>query len=371
MDPTGTKWRKYRVVRKEAESRCITSFYFQPIDGASLEPFKPGQFLTFRLRDRGSADVVRNYSLSNTPDEPGHYRISVKRELSPLGDLSLPPGIASNYLHDQINIGDEIEIFGPSGGFYLNEESTRPVLLLSGGVGLTPLVSMAHRLARAATRRTWFVHACESGDVHALRREIEMLAAGAENLRTYFCYNKPTDIDRQTSAFDGEGFITAEKLQTLLPLDDYECYLCGPSTFMQALYDILTKLGIREERIHYEFFGPATVLKPTRSDSAVPKPAVAEITSTTTVAERVSPLVIFAKSGLCVPWDDKFESILELAETHGLTPDFSCRSGVCSSCQCKLISGTVVYAEELLSEVESGAVLICCSKPAGDVSLDI
>lgn len=372
MQSTGTRWRRYRLASKQSESSCITSFYFQSSDGTALTPFKPGQFLTFQFHDDiHNTDIVRNYSLSNGPDETTHYRISVKREPPPPGQESLPPGFGSSYLHDRLNTGDEIEIFGPSGGFCLDEESTRPVLLLSGGVGLTPLVSMAHRLVRCGIRRTWFIHACENGDVHAFRRELQAAMATTEKFRCSFFYNKPTDQDRKLSTFDGEGFITAERLQELLPLDDYDCYLCGPSAFMQAIYDTLTRLGIREERIHYEFFGPATVLKSHRNSSTRTSSSLRELSDLPVEKPSTSPLVTFARSGVSAPWDDKFSSILEFAEALGLAPDFSCRAGICSSCQCALQSGSVSYTEELLSELEAGTVLICCSKPAGDVVLDI
>jgi ferredoxin-NADP reductase len=368
-----TNWRRYRVVRKEAESSLITSFYFQPVDGQPVAAFKPGQFLTFRF-PAGGAEIVRNYSISSTPDETAHYRISVKREPPPPGAPGIPPGIASNHLHDSVAVGDEIDIRNPAGQFFLKEDSTRPVLLLSGGVGLTPMLSMAHRLARQGTRRTWFIHACLDGDVHACRREVEALAARSSNVRHYFCYANPTSRDRATAAFDSEGLLTAEKLQSFLPIDDYECYLCGPTPFMQAMFATLTRLGVAESRIFYEFFGPATVLRAPAAADVAPRSAAAPpppVVPAAKPADMARPLVTFARSGVSARWDDSCSSILELAEANGLSPEFSCRAGICSSCQCEVKSGSVEYFEELLGELEPGTALICCSKPAGDIVLDI
>jgi ferredoxin-NADP reductase len=364
-------WRRYRVIRKEAESSCITSFYFQPSDGKPLAPFRPGQFLTFRL-PVGAKQIARNYSVSSSPDEIAHYRISVKREPRPPGGPDLSPPSGSNYLHDLVAVGDEIDIRDPTGQFFLRDDSMRPVLLLSGGVGLTPMMSMAHHLAWQGSRKAWFIHACLDGDVHAFRGEIEELVARSPNLRRYFCYAIPTDRDRAAGAFDGEGLLTAEKLQSFLPIDDYECYLCGPTAFMQAVFTLLRRLGIPESQIFYEFFGPATILKAPAPVEDQPKPKEPALAPAAQAAAPSSgPLVTFAKSGVSVRWDGSCGSILELAEANGLSPEFSCRAGICSSCQCEITSGSVEYFEDLLGELEPGTALICCSKPAGDIVLDI
>ena len=367
-------WRSFELVRKQPESETITSFHFAPCDGKPLASFTPGQFLTFRFPKRdGSGEVLRNYSLSGPPAERRSYRISVKREAAPPG-TEVPPGLASCHLHDAVQIGHRLLIMEPRGQFTLDERSSRPVLLLSGGVGLTPLVAMAHRLVEQGMRRTWFIHACENGRVHAFRSEIADLAARCANFRSYFCYNAPDEDDRRNNAFDGEGLLTAEKLQSFLPIDSYDCYLCGPPAFMQAVFSMLIRLGVPEPQIHYEFFGPSTVLRAEAAPVVPSAPATAA-----QVAEQQgespqsgkAPIVTFARSGLSLPWDDSSESILAFAEANGLSPDFSCRAGVCSSCQCALKSGSVDYFEEPLGELEEGTVLICCSRPAGDVVLDL
>jgi ferredoxin-NADP reductase len=367
MQDTTQGWRLFEVVRKQAESETITSFHLAPCDGMGLAAFRPGQFLTLRLPiGEGGAEVLRTYSISSPPDETRFYRISVKREAA-LGGLDLPPGLASNYLHDGVEVGRRVSILPPRGEFVLREPCERPVLLISGGVGLTPMLAMAHRLAAQGTRRTWFIHACENGRLHAFREELANLKARAANLRTYTCYNKPDQADREGGAFDAEGLLTADKLQSFLPIDDYECYLCGPPGFMQALYAMLVRLGVNEPQIHYEFFGPATVLKP----GGASRVGTVAVPSAAVPATGDAPMVTFARSGISARWDDRYPSILEFAEAQGLSPDFSCRAGVCSTCRCTLRSGAVAYVEEPLVEPGDGMALICCSRPDGDITLDL
>lgn len=373
-DDGGRAWRVFEVVRKEAESATITSLYLAPSDRGPLAAFAPGQFLTLRLPiGPDGVDVLRTYSISSSPDEKRFYRISVKREPAPApgpAGSGVPPGLVSNHLHDGVAVGERIAILPPRGEFVLDQDSQRPVLLISGGVGLTPLVAMAHQLAAEGSRPTWFIHACVNRLAHAFRAEMADLAARSPNLRRYICYEKADAADRTAGACDAEGRLTAQMLQSFLPIDDYECYLCGPPGFMQAMYVTLIRLGVRQMRIHYEFFGPATVL---RSGDATEAPATAAGPSLgmAMAASAVEPRVTFARSGRSVIWADRYVSILELAEANGLTPDFSCRAGVCSTCRCGLRSGTVAYTEEPLAEPGEGSVLICCSRPESDIVLDL
>lgn len=340
----------YRVIAKLRESSLITSFHLAPVQG-KLAPFKPGQFLVFRLTVDG-AEVIRNYSLSGPPDPQGHYRISVKREEA---------GAISRHLHDGVQVGDVLHADGPRGAFVLDEASPRPVVLLSGGVGLTPMVSMLHRLA-ASQRRTLFLHACQSGEVHALRDEVGALVAAHPHLSAHYIYATPSQTDRDNGLFHDEGMITRAVLQRLLCLDDYDVYLCGPPPFMQAIYALLRDLGVAKERIAYEFFGPATVLGGAVAATVAPAPAAA-------VGGQLQ--VEFRKSGLVTQWTGAADSLLDLAESMGLSPDFSCRAGVCSTCKSQIISGDVAYFEEPLDEMQAGEVLLCCSRPTTSVVLDL
>ncbi|QYX56227.1 2Fe-2S iron-sulfur cluster binding domain-containing protein [Roseovarius sp. SCSIO 43702] len=381
-------FRTFRVADKRRESDIITSFHLVPVDGGALWPVRPGQYLTLKMPGEG-APVLKTYSVSNAAAETEHHRITVKREA---GQNGAPDGLGSCWLHDRIEVGDEIEIAPPRGHFVLNEESRRPVMLLSGGVGLTPLVSMLHSL-EGTGRDVYFIHACENGAVHALRDEVTVLAD--EHIRTLFVYRAPGEADRSAGAFHAEGMIDKAFLQSHLPLGDYEVYLCGPAPFMAAMYQLLRELGLPKDRIAYEFFGKATSLDklaeapaPARAPARNAAPAIRSLVNLTDpdawateetvveVAEQPSPEVAqadvrFRRSGVSEQWDGAADSLLELAENAGLNPEFSCRAGICNSCKCGLVSGEVEYFEEPLSPPEAGKVLICCARPKGPVVLDI
>ncbi|MBN9237986.1 ferredoxin-NADP reductase [Mesorhizobium sp. YL-MeA3-2017] len=356
-------FRELRVVAKKRESSTITSFHLEPADADGWRDFQPGQFLVFRIPTPDGGMVLRNYSVSCAPGLADRYRITVKREAAPAAGL--PDGVSSCHLHDSVAVGDVLVADGPRGDFVLDCESDRPVVLLSGGVGLTPLVSMLHALA-AGERRVFFIHACDNGDVHALREEVEGLAASRPGIIAHFCYRFPTGRDATSNPHHSQGVIARDLLQKLLPLDDYDFYLCGPPPFMQALYGILRDLGVARQRIAYEFFGPATILE------AEPRPIpVAPPVETAPQADGDNVAVEFRKSGIKAVWDGKADSLLAFAEDLGLSPEFSCRAGICGTCKSHLVAGEVAYFEEPLDELAEGEVLLCCSKPKGAVVLDL
>lgn len=354
-------FRELKVVAKVRESSIISSFLLEPVEPDGWRAFQPGQFLVFRIPVTGEQKfVLRNYSISSSPVYNGSYRITVKREAAP--NPGLPDGLSSCYLHDNIEVGDLLEAAGPRGDFVLDRSTKRPVVLLSGGVGLTPMVSMLHELAAGTERRVFFIHACENGDVHALRDEVNELAASRAGVNVHFCYRSPTERDAAAGRHQSEGIISRELLQSLLPLDDYDIYLCGPPPFMQAVYRIIGDLGVPQHRIAYEFFGPATVLEPTAAITPTQLAPAESLTGAVTVE--------FRKSGLKAVWDGNAESLLAFAEEQGLSLDFSCRAGICGACKSHLLVGDVIYFEEPLEELGDGEVLLCCSKPQGPIVLD-
>lgn len=357
----------FRVVEKRTESAAITSFVLAAADGSPRRPFRPGQFVIVRLPDANGGTLLRNYSLSGDARDPARLRISVKREPAPADRPELPPGQGSNYLHDCVEVGDLLELAGPAGEFVLDENSARPVLLLSGGVGLTPMLSMLHRLSRDSTRPVYFVHACENGAAHAFRDEVLTLAAARPGITVHFCYRNPSADDLAGQACHSQGLISRETLQALLPLDDYDAYLCGPRPFMQANWRLLRSLGIARERIHYEFFGPATILD--EDEATIPKPAGYKVATLNDVAKEDRLIVSFEASGVQATWEPSCHSLLELAEQAGLTVPFNCRAGLCNTCLTPLLQGEVEYAEPPLEQPGDGEVLMCCARPQTPVTL--
>lgn len=253
-------FQQLRVIRKVRESRIITSFHLVPVDPQGWRPFEAGQFLVLRIPEVGQRRAVpRSYSVSSSPAQQGRYRITVKREPAPSPEL--PDGIGSCWLHDRLDVGDTVSAAGPRGDFFLDRTSPRPAALLSGGVGLTPLVSMLHALSVQSGRRVHFIHACDNGDVHALRDEVLSLSCARPGITAHFCYRFPTDSDYAAGRHQSVGVVTRELIDRLLGEVEHDYYMCGPAPFMKAVYAMLRNRGVAKERIAYEFFGPASVLE--------------------------------------------------------------------------------------------------------------
>jgi ferredoxin-NADP reductase/phenylpropionate dioxygenase-like ring-hydroxylating dioxygenase large terminal subunit len=337
------------VAKVERESEIISSFYLRRVDGAKLTPWEPGQFLPIRVKFPGQdAPVLRTYSLS-TCANPDFYRLSIRRA---------DPGFVSPFMHDNAKPGFRIGALAPRGKFVLDQSSARPVVLVSGGVGLTPMIAISEHIV-AEGRRTgnfrpvYFVHGTQNSRVHAFGQHIKQLAAEHPAMRVHVCYSRPASTDKLAVTHDSEGQITMDLLKRVLPFGDYDFYLCGPSAFMNSLYAGLTGMGVRPERIHYESFGPGTVLKP----EITPKPGEAAARADGVARVR------FAKSGVDALWSGDKGSLLELAEAAGLAPKFGCRSGICSTCKTTITGGAVDYLEEPLAACGQNEVLLCCSTP--------
>ena len=253
-------WREFMVDRVVPESEIITSFYLRPRDGGPIMGFKPGQYLTFQLDIPGHGQVVRNYSVSCVPGQ-GYYRISVKREGAPDDAPDAPPGLASNYLHDQGGPGTVVRVSAPAGDFSLDEQIGRPLVLLSGGVGLTPILSMLDTLvAQDAQRDIWYVHAALSGRHHAMKQHLKEVVAAHPGVRSVVFYEFPTQEDVRGQDYDEPGRITMDWLKQTVPVAEADFYFCGPKGFMRMLAIGLRALDVPDERIHFEFFGPAEAL---------------------------------------------------------------------------------------------------------------
>ena len=245
-------FRHFIVDRKVEESDVITSFYLKPEDNRAIAGFQPGQYISINLEIAGEKFThIRQYSLSDAPGKD-YYRISIKRETS----TENPDGRVSNYLHDDVNEGDILKISAPAGDFFLDLQKKTPIVLLSGGVGLTPMMSMLKTVAQVQPEReVTFIHAAQNSSVHALRDEVDLIAE-KENVNSFVFYDSPTEEDRENHNFDFEGYVSKNWLKDHVAVQDADFYFCAPTPFMKAIYRSLKELGVNEERIHYEFFGP-------------------------------------------------------------------------------------------------------------------
>jgi ferredoxin-NADP reductase/MOSC domain-containing protein YiiM len=346
--PAWAGLRPFRVAEVVRESRSIASFVLEPVDREPLPAFRPGQYLTVRVQPDGAPRaLLRSFSLSAAPD-PRRYRLSVKRE---------PGGAVSAHLHDHVAAGDVIDVGAPRGLFALAADDA-PVVLLSAGVGATPVLAMLASLAgEHATREVWWIHGARNRAEHAFAAEARRLLADLPGARSHVRYSRPAATDRLGRDFDAEGRVTIDVLQGLDVPRAGVFYLCGPTPWMRVLAAELLSWGVAPERIHTEIFGS----EPLEGAERPPHPPAGEPGS--------GPEVAFTSSGLTVRWDPAFGSLLELAEACDVPVRWSCRTGVCHSCECGLVDGDVSYLPDPLEPPEPGRALICCSRPGSDVAL--
>lgn len=318
-------WREYEVSRIESESPYIKSFYLSPAQG-EVPTFRAGQFLPIRVPLEGGDSVVRTYSLSGSSGE-SELRITVKREEG---------GRGSEALHNSLVVGQRLYAQEPAGEFVLHERSTRPLALVSAGVGITPLLSMWKWLAKhQPDREAFFVHGARNGKEHVLREEVEELVGGAR--RAHFRYSRPGSHDR----FDSVGRVDLNLLQSLMELKQCEFYLCGPEPFLRSVHAGLVATGVASEQISFETFG-----SPFQTE------------------EEGHCMVEFHDSGSTAVWSGG--TLLELAEKAGLRAPFSCRTGACGECRTRLLSGGVEYIRKPSFSVPEGEVLLCSARPSSE-----
>ncbi|WP_298838180.1 pyridoxamine 5'-phosphate oxidase family protein [uncultured Roseobacter sp.] len=341
------EWRPLRVTGIRDESETIRSFTLEPTDGLPLLSFEAGQFLTLRVpADDGL--LTRTYTVSSAPGDTA-YRISVKRE---------PGGRASVCLHDQVRVGEILEVKAPKGGFALDPLEKRPAVLIVAGVGITPAVSMVGHVLKETlrmrhTRPLTVIHAAKTPAERAFANELrDAVHVTGGKIRYFSLISQPGPDAAAAADFDASGRVTPDLLRKTLPLDDYDYYICGPAGFMQTSYDALLELGARDERIFAESFGPSALTRRGTQTAASPGP------------EAELAMVRFQKSGSEHPWKSGGGTLLETAEAHGLSPDFSCRSGSCGSCLTKKLAGSVSYRTRPTAAHDDDAVLICCAVPA-------
>ncbi|HEY4144383.1 MOSC and FAD-binding oxidoreductase domain-containing protein [Pinirhizobacter sp.] len=352
--PAWAGFRRMRVRSVLPESRQVRSFVFESADGSSLPPPLPGQFVVVRLkREGGLPPLLRNYSISAYLDNKA-YRISVKRDA----------GEGSQYLHDHVDAGSFVELSAPRWEFTLDDDAL-PVVFLSAGIGITPLLAMLRSIAATSTRRAvWWAHGARDGVDHTFRDEAHTLLAHLPQSRSLVLYSRPTETDALGLQYDQPGRLTIAAVQAMGAPKDAHFYLCGPKAFMDQLQADLKAWGVTDPHIHVEAFGSGPALTPGLSLPIRPvHPPEGEV--------GAGPLVTFSRSGLTVPWDARFGSLLELAEACDVPVRWSCRSGVCHNCECALLDGNLSYEPNPLEPPGEGDALICCSVPGSAVSLDL
>ena len=347
----GDQWRPLRVVRIEAESHNIRSIYMEPADGAGLPLFQAGQHLPLRFNIDGDVHI-RTYSLSSAPSDD-FFRISVKRD-----------GRVSSHLHEQIRVGDLLEARAPQGHFTVAPHERRPLVLLAAGVGITPLLSMLREVVYQGlrTRRirpTLFLQSSRTLADQPFRPELQrLLESAGDAVKVVRLLSQPEPEAQVGNDYDLSGRIDVTVLKDLLEVEDFDqvdFVVCGPGSFTQALYDGLRALDIRDSRIHAETFGPSTLRRQPDPDAIVIEQPPAATSSVP---------VVFQRSAKEARWQPDGGSLLELAESRGLHPEFSCRGGSCGTCKTRLISGQVTYPLPPAEVPDEGHVLICCAIPA-------
>jgi MOSC domain-containing protein YiiM/ferredoxin-NADP reductase len=349
-------FRSLRVSRIDRESVDVISLSLKPTDGRPLTTPRAGQFIVIRLRPRPDGPVLfRSYSLSGTPSNE-HYRISVKVE---------PNGVAGNYLNGNVRTDDVLDVSEPRGSFIL-QPGDGPVVLLSAGIGATPVLAMLHALAASATpRAVWWLHSARDGKSHSFGAEVRELVGMLARARSHIWYTRPVASDREGREYDETGRLGLNVLDQLGVPRDADFYVCGPLGFLGDLRMGLTTWGVAPDRIHSELFSGGPSLTP----GVIAAPARAP--HQPAGAPGTGPLVSFARSGIAVRWRLEEQSLLELAEACDVPVRWSCRTGVCHNCETGLISGSVTYAPDPLDPPAQGNVLICCSRPQGDVVIDL
>ncbi len=359
-------YRKFTVAKKVLESDDTYSFYLKPHDGKRISNFKPGQYLTFQFQLPGDKKPsIRCYSLSDGFIDGDHYRVTIKRALPDKGHKAYDPkriGVISSHFCDRVHEGDILDVKAPSGKFFLDVEVERPVVLIGGGIGVTPMITMARVLTHLKDpREIYFFFGCRSGQDHMFRDEMLALQKANPKMRLHVCYSRPDETDEPGKAFNHESRVTIDLMKEILPSSNFEYYLCGPGPFMDSLVNGLYDWGVPKKDVYFEAFGPSTV------KTGAKEPAKSAQESAGQPAGEVS----FAKASKVGKWQADFENLWNFAAELDVNIEGGCMAGNCGSCQVAIKSGEVEYPGGTPGyEVEEGCCLPCVACPKGNLVLD-
>lgn len=355
--PTALGFSPLVVTAVDRESADVISLTMQTTEGRPLPRAMPGQYVVVRISPiAGGPPLFRSYSLS-APLSAGRYRISIKIE---------PRGVAGSFLGTHLRVGDTLEVSSPRGSFFL-QPAERPVVLLSAGIGVTPVLSMLYTLsAESSTRQIFWLHGARDGQHHPFAAEVRRLMLTLMHGRSYVCYSSPQPRDTVGTDFDGTGHLSPAVFNKVGFPPDADVYLCGPNRFMAEMKEVLASFGVAPAHIHVEIFSGGESMTPgiVGASSRAPHQPSDDINS--------GPIVSFARSGIAAHWNaSRYQSILELAEACDVPVRWSCRSGVCHNCESGLVSGAISYQPAPLDDPAPGNILVCCSQPSGDVVIDL
>jgi ferredoxin-NADP reductase/MOSC domain-containing protein YiiM len=354
--PAAPGFRRLEVTAINQESADVLSLTMQNPSGQPLPTALPGQYVVLRLQSSAGTPFFCSYSLSG-PVSTQRYRISVKIE---------PNGAGGTYLRERVRVGDTLDVSSPRGSFIL-QAGERPVVLLSAGVGATPVLAMLHALAaERSTRQVLWLNAARDREHHPFAAEVGRLVLALARGRSYVCFSRPGSLDRIGQDFDVSGRLSRSMFEAAGVPGDADIYLCGPNRFMADMKEALSAFGVEPARIHIEIFNGSEPMTPGVVSVATRNPHRPKDDTGT------GPLVSFARSGIAAHWKASvYQSILELAEACDVPVRWSCRTGVCHSCESGLVSGEIVYGPEPLDKPADGNVLVCCSQPIRDVVIDL
>ena len=358
--------RKFEIAWREFEcpNGDICSFYLTPCDKKPLPIFRPGRFLTFELNIPGQSDpVMRCYSLSDSPNHRRYYRITVKKvPAPPKAPPGTPPGLSSNHFHDNMRVGDIVDVMAPAGDFYLDQNSSRPVVLIAGGVGITPLLSMLNWMSVSASKReVWLFYGVTNRNDHAMYEHFKSLRHTMPNFHMVTFYSTPTPSCRLGIDYDASGYVTVDSMKQLLRARNYKFYVCGPPPMMKIIMEGLQEWGVPQDEINTEAFGPASLSQADKPPSAAG--------SADDAKQKLS--ITFSKSDKTVEWTPSAGTLLDLAEASGVKARFACRAGNCGTCSTAVSLGEVEYDQPPTKTPAEGSCLLCVARPKSDLTLDL